>query len=207
MPARSCRTTDNDQRTTINGERTTDNEPAQDKLTSGLKRALRKHKAALTALVVWHFVFFFPTLFMGRVVSPNDVFANFDPWSSVKPQDVQSSVINDPPTSYYTLMSLLKSRPSAFHWNPFVGSGIPGFGSSASAVLSPLIALPTLLLPLTFVYSGIIFLKLNVAFLLGYLLLRHERLRQRGAAVGALIFASAGPFDLRPLLPVTHGNT
>ena len=51
----------------------------------------------------------FPTLFMGRVVSPNDVFANFDPWSIVKPLDVQNSVINDPPTSYFTLMSLLSA--------------------------------------------------------------------------------------------------
>jgi ABC-type antimicrobial peptide transport system permease subunit len=172
-----------------------------------LKRALRKHKAAFTALVVWHFVFFFPTLFMGRVVSPNDVFANFDPWSIVKPLDVQNSVINDPPTSYFTLMSLLKSRPGAFHWNPFVGSGIPGFGSSASAVLSPLIALPTLLLPLTWVYSGIVFLKLNVAFLFAYLWLREERLGRRGAAVGAIVFASAGPIAVRFLWQVTNATT
>lgn len=172
-----------------------------------LKRRLKKHKTALAALVVWHFVFFFPTLFMGRIVSPNDVYANFDPWSIVKPQDVQSSVINDPPTSYYTLMSLLKSRPGAFHWNPFVGSGIPGFGSSASAVLSPLIALPTLLLPLTFVYGGIIFLKLNVAFLFGYLWLREERLGKRGAAVGAIVFASAGPLAVRFLWQVTNATT
>jgi len=41
-------------------------------------RFLRKHSTALIALAVYHFVFFFPTLFMGRVVSPNDVFFNFD---------------------------------------------------------------------------------------------------------------------------------
>lgn len=172
-----------------------------------MKRSLRKHRTALAALVVWHFVFFFPTLFMGRVVSPNDVFSNFDPWSIVKPLDVQNSVINDPPTSYLTLMSLLKSRPSAFHWNPFVGGGIPGFGSSASAVLSPLIAIPTLLLPLTWVYSGIIFLKLNVAFFFAYLWLREERLGKRGAAVGAIIFASAGPLAVRFLWQVTNATT
>ena len=102
-----------------------------------MRRFLRKHQIALAALVVWHFIVFFPTLFMGRVISPNDVFSNFDPWATMRPLDVQNSVINDPPTAYFTLMSLLKSRPSAFHWNPFIGSGIPGFGSSASAVLSP----------------------------------------------------------------------
>ena len=157
--------------------------------------------------MVWHFVFFFPTLFLGRIVSPNDVYSNFDPWTIVHPLDVQSSVINDPPTSYYTLMSLLKGRPGAFHWNPFVASGIPGFGSSASAVLSPLIALPTLLLPLTWAYSGIIFLKLNVAFFFAYLWLREERLGKRGAAVGAIVVASAGALAVRFLWQVTNATT
>jgi hypothetical protein len=170
-------------------------------------RLLRKQKTALAALAVWHFVFFFPTLFLGRVVSPNDVYSNFDPWTITHPLDVQNSVINDPPTSYYTLMSLLKERPGAFHWNPFVASGIPGFGSSASAVLSPLIALPTLLLPLTWVYGGIIFLKLNVAFFFAYLWLREERLGKRGAAVGAIVFASAGVLAVRFLWQVTNATT
>jgi len=168
---------------------------------------LRKHKTALVALVVWHFVFFFPTLFMGRVVSPNDVYSNVDPWSVMRPMDVQNSVINDPPTAYFTLMSLLKERPSAFHWNPFIASGIPGFGSSASAVLSPLIALPTLLLPLTWVYAGIVFLKLNVAFFFAYLWLREEGLGKRGAAVGAIVFASAGALAVRFLWQVTNATT
>jgi hypothetical protein len=167
-------------------------------------RFLRKHCVALAAIVVWHFVFFFPTLFMGRIVSCNDVFSNFDPWAITRPMDVQNSVLNDPPTAYYTLFSLLKSRPSAFHWNPFVGSGIPGFGSSAAAVLSPFIALPTLLLPLPWVYSGIIFLKINCAFWFAYLWLREERLGRRGAAVGAIIVASAGAIAVRFLWNVTN---
>src|SRR5260370_5074291 len=87
-------------------------------------------------------LFFFPTLFMHRVVSPNDVFYNFDPWSTVRKVDVQNSLLNDPPTSYFTLMSLLKNDRHAFHWNPYVASRIPGFGSSASAVLPPVLLLP-----------------------------------------------------------------
>lgn len=172
-----------------------------------MRRFLRKHQIALAALVVWHFVFFFPTLFMGRIVSPNDVYANFDPWTITHPLDVQNSVINDPPTSYYTLLSLLKGRPSAFHWNPFVASGIPGFGSSASAMLTPIIALPTLLLPLPWVYTGIIFLKLNVAFFFAYLWLREERLGKRGAAIGAIIAASGGALAVRFLWQVTNATT
>ncbi len=167
-------------------------------------RPLRKHRVALIALAVYHFAFFFPTLFMHRVVSPNDVFYNFDPWSTLRRVEVQNSLLNDPPTSYFTLMSLLKNDRRAFHWNPYVGSGIPGFGSSASAVLSPFILLPTLALPLAWVYTGIIFLKLNVAFCFAYLWLRQERLGKGAAAVGAILFAASGAIAVRWLWQTTN---
>lgn len=160
-------------------------------------RFLRKHRTALIALAVYHFVFFFPTLFMARIPSPNDVFFNYDPWSHVRRLDVQNSIMNDPPTSYFTLMSLVKHDWRAFHWNPYIASGIPGWGSSASAVLSPFILLPTLTLPLGWVYLGIILLKLNVAFFFSYLWLRHERLGRRGAAVGAIVIAASGAYAVR----------
>jgi hypothetical protein len=167
-------------------------------------RLLRKHHVALIALAVYHFAFFFPTLFMHRVVSPNDVFYNFEPWSAVLAVDVQNSLLNDPPTSYFTLMSLVKSDWRAFHWNPFVASGIPGFGSAASAVLSPFILLPTLVLPLSWVYTGIILLKLNVAFWFAYLWLREERMGKGAAAVGAIIVAASGTMAVRWLWQTTN---
>ncbi len=167
-------------------------------------RLLRKHRVALIALAVYHFVFFFPTLFMQRVVSPNDVFYNFEPWSAVRSVDVQNALLNDPPTSYFTLMAMLKSDWRAFHWNPFVASGIPGFGSSASAVMSPFILLPTLLLPLSWVYTGIILLKLNFAFWFTYLWLREERLGKGAAAVGAIILAASGAMAVRWLWQTTN---
>lgn len=171
-----------------------------------MRRSLTKHKIAFSTLLVWHFIFFFPTLFMGRVVSPNDVFSNFDPWMTTRPLEVQNAVINDPPTSYYTLMSLVKSRWSAFHWNPFIASGVPGFGSTQSASLTPIILLPALLLPLPWVYGGIIFLKLNVAFFFAYLWLREEGLGKRGAALGAIVFASSGVFAVRWLWQLTNAT-
>jgi hypothetical protein len=167
-------------------------------------RFLRKHRVALIALAAYQFAFFFPTLFMHRVVSPNDVFYNFDPWSYVRSVEVQNSLLNDPPTSYFTLMTLLKSDWRAFHWNPFVASGIPGFGSSAAAVLSPFILLPTLTLPLAWVYTGIIFLKLNLAFWFTYLWLREERLGKGAAAVGAILFAASGAMAVRWLWQTTN---
>ena len=162
---------------------------------------LKKHRIALAALAVYHFVFFFPTLFMGRIASPNDVFYNFDPWKSVRQVEVQNSLINDPPTAYYTVLSLIKTDWHAFHWNPFIGSGVPGFGST---LLSPFSFFPVLLLPLPWIYTGIILLKLNVAFWLAYLWLREERLGKRGAAVGAILFAAAGPVAVRWWWHVTN---
>ncbi len=166
---------------------------------------IRKHRIALIAAAAYNFVFFFPTLFMGRVVSPNDVFFNYQPWSFVPHLPVQNSLLNDTPTSYFTLMSLLKSG-GAFHWNPFVACGIPGVGSSAAAVLTPFVLVPVFLLPLTWVYTAIIVLKLNVAFWLSYMWLREERLGKRGAAIGAIVFAGAGVYAVRWLWQATNAT-
>jgi hypothetical protein len=167
---------------------------------------LRKHSVALVALGVFHFVFFFPVLYMGRVVSPNDVFRNYDPWSFTRHVPTQNSLINDPPTSYYTLMSLAKHDPAAFNWNPFVASGIPGWGSTAAAVLSPFVLIPVLTVPLPWVYTALIFLKLNAAFWFAYFWLREERLGKRGAAIGALVVAAAGVVTVRWLWQSTNAS-
>jgi hypothetical protein len=164
-------------------------------------RAIKKHRVALIALAVYHFVFFFPTLFMGRIASPNDVFFNHEPWKNVRQVSAQNSLINDPPTAYYTVLSLIKTDWRAFHWNPFIGSGVPGFGST---LLAPFSFFPALLLPMPWIYTGIILLKLNVAFWLAYLWLREERLGKRGAAVGAILFAAAGPIAVRWWWHVTN---
>ena len=138
---------------------------------------------------------------MGRIASPNDVFFNFEPWKTAGRTGAQNSLINDPPTAYYTVLSLIKTDWRAFHWNPFIGSGVPGFGST---LLAPFSFIPALLLPLPWIYTGIILLKLNVAFWLAYLWLREERLGKRGAAIGAIVFAAAGPIAVRWWWHVTN---
>lgn len=146
---------------------------------------------------------------MGRVVSPNDVFYNFSPWDEIRPHDLvhtQNSLLNDPPASYYTLMTLVKSDWRAFHWNPYIAAGIPGFGSAAAACLTPLILLPVLLVPLAWVYTAIIFLKLNLAFLFGYLWLTEERLGRHAAAVGAVVIAGAGIYSVLWLWQITNAT-
>ncbi len=174
-----------------------------------MSEKLRKHYVALIALGVFHFVFFFPLAFMGRVVSPNDVFYNYGPWAIYRPPSItriQNPLMNDPPTAYLPLMSLVKNDWRAFHWNPYVGGGIPGFGSSAAAVLSPFILLPAFAVPMSWIYTAIIFLKINVAFWFAYLWLREERLGKRAAAIGAIVIAGAGIYSIRWLWQITNAT-
>jgi hypothetical protein len=174
-----------------------------------LTAKLRKHWLALVALAAFHFVFFFPTLFMGRLLSPNDVFYNYEPWATYRPPSivrVQNALLNDPATAYLPVISLMKRGWSAFHWNPYIGAGIPGFGSSSSPVLSPFIFLPALVVPLSWLYTGIILAKVNVAFWFAYAWLREERLGKRGAAIGALVVAAAGIYSVRYLWQVTNAT-
>jgi hypothetical protein len=173
-----------------------------------LARRLRKHRTALIALAVYNFVLFFPIAFMGRVISPNDVFYNYSPWSTFRPAEVQTqnSTMNDPPTAYFTLMTLAREDWRAFHWNPYIASGVPGFGSSASAILSPFILLPALLVPSAWIYTAILFLKLNASFLFAYFWLREERLGRHGAAVGAIVIAGAGVYAVRWLWQITNAT-
>lgn len=170
---------------------------------------LRKHSTALAAIAVFNLVFFFPVIFMGRVLSPNDILYNYSPWSHAKPAaagPVQNQLLNDIPTGYFTLMSLARSDADAFHWNPYVGAGIPGFGSAAAAVLCPLVLLPLLAVPLVWIYTALAFVKLNLSFLFAYLWLREERLGKGGAAIGALVIAGAGVYSVRWLWQITNAT-
>lgn len=170
---------------------------------------LRKHFLAVATLAAFHFVFFFPVMFMGRVVSPNDIFYNYQPWATYRPASIhriQNTLLNDPPTAYLPLMSLVASGWDAFQWNPYVGSGIPGFASSASAVLSPFVLFPALLVPMPWIYTAMLFLKLNVSFWFAYAWLREERTGKRGAAVGAIVIAGAGIYTARWLWQITNAT-
>ena len=157
-------------------------------------------------LVLFNGVLLFPLLFMGRVISPNDIFYNYDPWRSVQNVEAQNPIVNDPPASYLTLVSLLKEDAGAFHWNRYIASGVPGFGSVASAVLSPFVLLAALL-PLSLFYTAFILLKLNSGYCAAYVWLRHERLGRAGAAIGAMVFAGAGTYAVWWLWQATNGTT
>jgi hypothetical protein len=169
-----------------------------------MRRFVRKHRFAIAALVAFHFVLFFPTLFMGRVLSTNDVFYHYEPWMTASPIEAQNPTLDAASTGILTVLSLVKNEPSALHWNPYIGSGIPGFGSSV--VLSPFMLLPALLLPLFLLYTGIIAAKLNFSFVFAYVWLREERMGKRGAAIGAITFAGAGIYSVWWLLHPTNAT-
>ena len=175
----------------------------------GTSRFARKHRVALVALLVYNLVLFSPVLFSGLVLSPNDIFYKYEPWLSVRPagHQIYNGLLIDPPTSYYTLMSLLRGEPEAFHWNPYIASGAPGFGSSASAVLSPFILIPSLVLPLPAVFAGIVFLKLNLTFLFAYSWLRQEKGGRTGAAIGAIIIAGSAIYVVRWLWQLSNATS
>ncbi|HEY2092109.1 MAG TPA: hypothetical protein VGJ81_09480 [Thermoanaerobaculia bacterium] len=164
---------------------------------------IRKHRTAFIAAAAFNFVLFFPTFFLGRVISPNDVFYNYDPWTLIPHERVQNSLLNDPPTSLLTQVVMLR-RGEAFHWDPYVGSGIPGAGWAA--LISPFILLSTFCVPIAWFYTALLFLKLNVGFFFAYLWLREERLGKRGAAIGALIFAGAGVYAVRWMWQATNAT-
>lgn len=157
-----------------------------------IRRGARKHRLAVVLLGLVVLVLFLPTLTTLRVLSPNDVYYHYDPWMSLSTVRAQNQLVHDPPLSYFSLVSLIRDFES-FHWNRHVGGGIPGTGSAASAVLSPFVLLPALLLPLQWSYSGIVLLKLGVAFWFAYFWMREERLGKRASAVGAVALAAAGP--------------
>lgn len=168
------------------------------------RRFARKHRFALAALVVYHVVLLFPSLFMGRVLSPNDVFYHYEPWTTARPIEAQNPTLDAASTGILTVLSLVKNEPAALHWNPYIGSGIPGFGSSV--VLSPFMLLPALLLPLLLLHTGIIVAKVNFGFVFAYLWLREERMGKGPAALGAIVFAAAGIYSVWWLMHPTNAT-
>lgn len=171
-----------------------------------VRRFARKNLLVLTLAAIAIVILFFPSLFMGRILTPNDVFYNYFPWEAAADVEPQNPLIHDPPTAYFTLMSLLEREPASFHWNRYIAAGVPGFGSAAAAVLSPFILIPTLLLPLRCVYAGIILLKFLAGLWLAYLWLREERLGKRASAIGATVFTLAGVYSVWWLWQATNAT-
>lgn len=154
------------------------------------RRGIRKHRQAAIVLAAYLAIFLFPSIFMGRVLSPNDIYRHYEPWSTGEIFVAQNPLIHDPPMAYMPVIAMLERAPASFHWNPWLASGIPGWGSAASA-MTPFALLPALL-PIELFYAGMILLKLLFAYFTAYMWLREERLGKKGAAIGALVCSACG---------------
>ncbi|HVS32590.1 MAG TPA: hypothetical protein VMS98_14190 [Thermoanaerobaculia bacterium] len=168
-----------------------------------LRRGARKHFAALSALVVYHLVVFLPALVTSRVLSANDIYYALLPWKAMRSVIPANGLFADSATSWWTLAVLAHAEPATFHWNPYIASGAPGFGTWTLGLLSPFV-LPAVLLPLTWFYAVIVLLKLNTAFALSYMWLREERMGKAPASIGALVMGAAGVYVCWWLWPMTN---
>lgn len=147
-------------------------------------------------------VVLFPCLFLGRVISPADVFTHYTPWSAVAPPtNVQNPMLNDPPTGWFTSMLAAKRFPEGFVWRPFLAGGVPGWHQLSSGLLSPLVLFPVLLLPGSLIFTAIVLLRFLVGFGSMYLLLADDGLEPAPATVGALLWGGAGAMAVWWLWP------
>ena len=150
-------------------------------------------------------VLFFPALFMGRVLSPNDAYLNYEPWASGIHVESQNPQIHDPPLAYYPMARMIVRDPSSFNWNPYIASGVPGWGSAASAVLTPLILVPALAPPSAF-FGLVVLIKIALGFFFAYRWLREEEMNELGATAGALVIAGAGATAVLWLWQMTNAT-
>ncbi len=175
-----------------------------------LARRLRKHRTALIALAVYKLRALLSIAFMGRVVSPNDVFYNYNPWSTYRPAEVLTAELDHQRSAqraYFTLMTMVRSDWRTFHLESVHRLRHPRFQARRPRPCSrPFILLPALIAPMAWIYTVNLFLKLNASFLFAYLWLREERLGRHGAAVGAIVIAGAGVYAVRWLWQITNAT-
>ncbi len=140
-------------------------------------------------------VIFFPTLFFGRVISPLDVVYNDAPWRSVHhPVEVTNPELSEPATAFLPLATAVHREGLACAvWNPYLAGGRPGAATWSNGLLSPAV-LPFLFwLDPALLMNVMVLVKLLLAFVGGFLLLRRLALSEGAATVGAMAFALSGP--------------
>ncbi len=147
----------------------------------------------LATLLVFDLVLFAPLLVTGGVFSSHDFVRAHHPWrhTSSGALEAENRLLSDPAASGQTTLLRLRDFPRGFFWNPWVSAGAIGPFHLAQGFLSPLVALPALLLPEAGIETGILFLKFNFAFLAAYAFLRSRKFSDLAASAGAATWAFA----------------
>lgn len=147
----------------------------------------------LAALLVFDLILFAPLLVTRGVFSSHDFVRAHHPWRMTEQGVItaENRLLSDPAASGQTTLVRFRDFPSGLFWNPWVSSGSIGPFHLAQGYLSPFVALPALLLPEAAIETGILFLKLNFAFLAAYAFLRSRKFSDLSAAAGACAWAFA----------------
>jgi hypothetical protein len=145
----------------------------------------------LATLLVFDLILFAPLLWTRGVFSSHDFVRAHHPWrmGDLGVIEAENRLLSDPAASGETTLVRYRRFPKGFFWNPWVSSGSIGPFHLAEGFLSPFVVLPSVLLPEAGIETGILFLKLNFAFLTAYAFLRSRRFSDVAAAAGAAAWA------------------
>ena len=130
----------------------------------------------------------------GKVFSPDAVLYKLAPWQPYQPADVASYenyLLADVPLvmrPWHELMRRLLHEGVLPAWNPHVLTGVSFLANPQAGLFSPL-SLPLWILPLTYAFGVVAALKLWIAGLGTYLLVRELRLGFLPALLAAVAFA------------------
>jgi len=148
--------------------------------------------ALLLALLV--LIYLWPALLGGKVFSPDAVLYKVAPWQGFQPADVASYenyLLADVPLvvrPWHQLMRQLLHAGVLPAWNPHVLTGTPFLANPQTGLFSPF-SLPLWILPFTYAFGVVAALKLWVAALGAYLLVRELRLGFLPGLLAAVAFA------------------
>lgn len=180
---------------------------AQDLRSSAPSRYLFAHPQLSAGLLLAGFVFVYlwPVLVGGKILSPNTVLYGFPPWQGLAPHGVaaySNGLLSDVPTADYPWRFLIRELLHAGtfpSWNPYVLGGIPLWSNPQTGLFS-LFSLPLWILPLNYGIGVGAALKLWAAAFGTFLLVRQLRLGFLPGLLAAVCFS----FSAIDIVWLTH---
>jgi hypothetical protein len=155
--------------------------------------AARTHLWAALLLGACVFVYLWPVLVGGRILSPNAVLYLSTPWRALAPTDLHdylNPLLADLPVVDYPWRTLVRSllRDGTLPaWNPYAMGGIPLYPNTQTGLFSPF-NLPLWVLPLTYGLGVSAAFKLLAAAFGTYLLARELGVRLLAGVLAGVAF-------------------
>jgi len=148
-------------------------------------------RLGVATLLVFDLVLFAPLLVTGSVISSHDFVRAHHPWrmTDLGVLEAENRLLSDPAASGETTLVRFRGIPRAFGYNPWVSAGAMGPILLAQGYLTPFTLLPGMALPEAGIETGILFAKLQFAFLAMYAFLRGRRFSDAASAAGAAAWA------------------